>query len=162
MKATHPIVAVSLACLVGCSTQTQKAVRSDHQQQQQSLRPIADLSTQIAPGRCRIVGTLVGIDSTLEKGGPCSKAPCRGTVRVDSVLGYGAAFGNPIAVNEQINVRFAFTLAATTKDLFPTMTAQLPGLHIGAKFQTDLESQSELGDGKRPFPYLVQDYKTLK
>ena len=46
--------------------------------------------------------------------GPCSKPPCRATVLVDSVLGYGSSFGAPLAAGRSIRAEFTFTLAATT------------------------------------------------
>jgi len=154
------ILLVVLACCMACSAQTDKTMR-DERQQRPNIKPTVERQTQIAPGRCRIVGTLVEIDSTLDTGGPCSKAPCRGIVRVDSILGYGSAFGNPISLNAKINVKFAFTLAPTTRDLFPNMTVQLPGLYIGASFKTDLESQNDMGVGERHYFYLVQGYTKL-
>jgi hypothetical protein len=162
MKALRLLSLVMLACLAGCSAHTENSVQKDHRQQRENPNPNSDQQSRIAPGRCRIVGTLMEIDSTLENGGPCSMAPCRGIVRVDSVLGYGAAFGIPIAVHERVNVRFAFTLAPTTKALFPTMTEELPGLQVGARFQTDLESQNGPGMSRQRFPYVVEDYKRLK
>jgi hypothetical protein len=161
MNWVRSIAAIALACFMACSAQTDRATRSEGRLQQSTQMPIVDRQVRIAPGRCRIVGTLVAIDSVLEKGGPCSKAPCRGFVRVDSVLGYGAAFGNPVAVSERVDVRFAFTLAPMSKELFPNMTEQLPGLQIGTRFQADLESQNEFGNGERRVSYLVQEYKKL-
>jgi hypothetical protein len=150
-------VAMALAGLAACASQTDKSVR----QETQKLRPISEQGERIAPGKCRIVGTIVAIDSTMEATGPCSKAPCRAVVRVDSVLGYGSAFGNPVALQGQIPVRFAFTLAPTTKDLFPNMTDRFPGLALGSRFQTDLESAVEMkSTGGRPW-YLVYDYRRL-
>ncbi len=161
MNLIRSIVTVALACFMACSAQTDKTTRSEGRHQQGIQTPIGEREVRIAPGRCRIVGTLVSIDSTLEKGGPCLKAPCRGFVRVDSVLGYGAAFGNPVAVNERIDVRFAFTLAPTSRELFPNMTKQLPGLQVGTRFQADLESQNEFGNSERRVSYLVHDYERL-
>ncbi len=145
--------------LLACAAQTDKSVRGEDQRQK--LRPIAEQQTRIAPGKCRIIGTLMAIDSTMEDSGPCSKAPCRATVRVDSVLGYGSAFGNPVSLNARIAVRFAFTVAPTTKDLFPNMTNRLPGLQVGSTFQTDLESQIEMRSAGTQSWYLVYDYKRL-
>ncbi len=117
--------------------------------------------SKVPPGHCRIIATLLGVDSTLEAAGPCSQAPCRATVRVDSVLAYGAAFSNPLAVHARINVRFAFTVGPTTKELFPTMTDRLPGIRIGNRFQTDLESREEMqSEGHTPL-YLIYTYTLL-
>lgn len=157
-----PLVVFVLAMsLFACSAQTDKTVRNEQTGNQGYRQSIPPQHSAIAPGRCRILGTLVGVDSTLEGGGPCSKAPCRGFVRVDSILGYGSAFGKPLVVTKVVNVRFAFTLAATTKDLFPTMTERLPGLEVGARFQADLESQNEIGSGGRNTSYAIQEYQKI-
>ena len=161
MKAKPLIAIVVASCLLACSAKVDKSTQGENQRQHVQQMPIADQQSHIAPGHCRIVGTIVSIDSTLEERGPCSKAPCRAIVRVDSVLGYGSAFGNPIAVGAQIPVRLAFTLAPTTKELFPNMTERLPGLKVGAKFQTDLEARNEMGTGERRSSYLIQDYEKL-
>jgi hypothetical protein len=161
MKARLLIVFVAASCMAACSAQVDKSVQEKNQRQQSNQVPIADQQTRIAPGRCRIVGTIVSIDSTLDEKGPCSRAPCRAIVRVDSILGYGSSFGNPIALSKQISVRFAFTIAPTTSDLFPNAMEQLPGLQVGARFQTDIESQNEVGMSGRHSSYLIQDYKKL-
>ena len=90
----------------------------------------------IAPNRCRLIGTVAAIDSTYKPVNPddsCAKAPCRATVRVESVLGYGPAFPQPLANGQLIPVTFAFTLSPT-QNLLPNMTSSYPGLGVGAKF----------------------------
>ncbi len=154
----RPILAViAVTALAACASQTDKTVREE------GLSPklVADQGERIAPGKCRIVGTVVAIDPSLESGGPCSKAPCRAVVRVDSILGYGSAFGNPLALQAQIPVRFAFTLERTSKDLFPNMTDQYPGLAIGSRFQTDIESAVEMQSAGGRSSYTVYGYKRL-
>ncbi len=152
-------VIVLLFGLGACSAQSDKTMRND---EQQLGRPSAEGQLRIAPGRCRIVGTIASIDSAMEASGPCSKAPCKALVEVDSILGYGSAFGNPIALHGRIEVHFAFTLAPTTKDLFPNMSASLPGLSVGSKFQTDLESRIEMQPSGGRTAYLVYDYRKIK
>jgi hypothetical protein len=159
MKLFYVLLSFLVAGLMSCSDQTKKAVRDEDQHR--PAKPTADQNIRISPGKCRIVGTLVSVDPTMDKEGPCSKAPCRGTVRVDSILGYGSAFGNPIATNTQIQVRFAFTVAPTSEDLFPNMTERLPGLNVGSHFQADLESQIEMNKGAQSPTYLVYDYRKL-
>lgn len=156
------LIACFLAISVmDCSTRIGKTEQTEDQTQHKNAGQAFANGKQIAPGHCRIIGTLVAVDSTLENEGPCSKAPCRGVVRVDSVIGYGSSFANPVAVAQRIDVRFAFTIAATTEELFPNMTDRLPGLHIGERFQTDLESRNEISlDGRRQ-PYLVHFYEVL-
>ncbi len=158
MKVSLSFLVLGLICLLGCSARTEKSALDENQQDHGQ---VIERGTQIAPGKCRMIGTLVAIDSTLERSGPCSKAPCKGIVRVDSILGYGSAFGNPIAVNGQLEVRFAFTVAPTTSGLFPNVTQVLPGLQLGTKFQTDIESQNEPSIGERRSSYVIEDYKRL-
>jgi hypothetical protein len=82
-------------------------------------------------------------------------------VLVDSILGYGSAFGNPIAAGRQINVRFEFTTAPTTKALFPTMDVRLPGVSVGTRIRTDLESRLEMGDSGGGTGYAIHGYEIL-
>jgi hypothetical protein len=154
-------VLITVSILLGCSAHTEKSVRNDQRTDSKQPGVISAQESRVPPGHCRIIGTLVGIDSTLVHGGPCSKAPCRGLVRVDSILGYGSAFGSPLALKEEINVHFAFTLAATSKDLFPNMTERLPGLEIGARFEADVESRNEPGMGERRASYIIQEYTKM-
>lgn len=65
----------------------------------------------VPPGQCRIVGTIVVVDPALsgDSNDPCSKAPCKATVRVDMVEGYGMGFEERIG-NREIEVKFAGTL----------------------------------------------------
>ncbi len=101
-----------------------------------------DRTIQISPGHCRIVGTIVSIDSVLDKDvprDPCSIEPCNANVRVDSVIGYGNAFP-PLSPGNIIEVHFYFTLAPTTKDLFPDLTEFLPGLQAGSTFTGDIDA----------------------
>lgn len=153
------IFALALGGFVGCAAKTDRTERD--QKQEDARKPIAEQGVRIAPGHCRIIGTLTFIDTTLEETGPCSKAPCRAIVRVDSILGYGSAFSNPVAMKAQVAVRFAFTLSPTTTELFPNMTERLPGLQVGSKLQTDIESRQEMGTtGNRP-TYLIYNYRKL-
>lgn len=116
----------------------------------------------IPPNTCRIVGTIVGIDSTLERSNssdPCSKVPCRAAVRVDSILGYGQAFGRPLSRGEKISVKFVFTLSPT-KDLIPNMSEFYPGLHVGSIFLANVESTiGTMGDKSNALGFLVYGYK---
>lgn len=155
------IVSLAASTLFGCAAQQQQASRGEENASLSQHRVVSDRPSTVAPGRCRIVGTLVAVDSTLEQSGPCSKAPCRGTVRVDSVLGYGSAFGNPLAPGNAISVHFAFTLSFTSEELFPTMTQRLPGLAVGSKFQADVESRLTPAPGQEGGSYVIQGYQKL-
>ncbi len=153
-----------LACclLLACSARVSKTEQGETQSTQEK-NPAAQIQpARISPGHCRIIGTLVGVDSTLDVSGPCSKAPCRATIRVDSVLGYGAAFPKPIAVNSQIEVRFAFTVGPTTNELFPNLTERFPGVQLGNKFKTDVEAREAMGAANHGPFYTIYAYELLK
>ena len=160
---TSKILMLSLVLVlaVGCSDQTKKTVK-DETAPDKNLprRPDMDQQVVVAPQRCRIVGTLVGINQELlkEGNGPCSKVPCRGVVRIDSILGYGSSFGNPLAIGQRVNIHFAFTLAPTTKELFPNMTETYPGLEVNSRFQADVESMPDMNTPTDRVLYQVYGY----
>src|SRR5512135_3353036 len=99
MKSTKTLTAclsfLSLVVLAGCAARADRTTRDDKPQEKGI--PTGEQGLRISPGHCRIIGTVIFIDTALASSGPCSKAPCRTIVRVDSVLGYGSAFGNPVA-----------------------------------------------------------------
>lgn len=154
-----------LVLVAGCSDQTKKTVKEETAPDKNlPRRPDMDQQVIVAPQRCRIVGTLVGINQDLlkEGNGPCTKVPCRGIVRIDSILGYGSAFGNPLAIGQRVHMHFAFTLAPTTKDLFPNMTETYPGLDINSRFQADVESVPEMNTSADIVRYRVYGYVRLQ
>ncbi len=118
-------------------------------------------NNNIAPGHCRIAGTIVSIDSTLDKSSakdPCSRKPCNAVVRVDSILGYGSAFP-PLLTGNLIQIHFYFTLSATTKDLFPNMTEFYPGLTVGSSFIGDIEMVIRLNENNKTNRYAIYGYR---
>jgi len=91
--------------------------------------------SDISPGTAKIVGTITEIEPVSDTGnltGPCSKAPCIALVKVSSAV-YGAAFPQ-IATGKEVRIKFLFTLEKTTKDLFPNMEEEYPGLKVGDEF----------------------------
>lgn len=91
--------------------------------------------SEIPPGHAQLVGViskieLISDDASLT--GPCSKAPCIALVKVTSAV-YGASFPQ-LVMNKDIRVKFQFTLEKTTKDLFPNMKEEYPGLKEGQEF----------------------------
>ncbi len=121
-------------------------------------------SSSIPPGYCRIKGTIFRIDSTLDTNdnSPCSKAPCIALVRVDSVLGYGAGFGS-INTGAEINLKFAFTLGPTTKELFPNLSDRLPGLDLSSSFIADIKRINSINNtgAENKKIFLVYGYTKL-
>lgn len=90
---------------------------------------------KIPPGHARIVGEIVKIEPVMKSddpNDPCSKAPCIAMVKVKGAE-YGAGFPT-LNMNENIKVKFQFTLVPTSKDLFPNMEEKYPGLIEGQAF----------------------------
>ena len=115
--------------------------------------------SDIPPGHAQIVGVVSKIEPVSDDAnltGPCSKAPCIALVKVNSAV-YGASF--PLLVmNENIKVKFNFTLNKTTKDLFPNMKEEYPGLNEGQEF-TALVSHVETMDENAP-QFQIYAYET--
>ncbi len=139
--------------------QTTSATKSVKQNQ------LISISEQnLSPNHARINATLIYINPVLMPGdtsNPCSKAPCKAKLRVNEVLGYGSSFGNPLSSGDTIYTTFMFTTHATTKDLFPAFKEFYPGVKVGDKIQTDLESRLGMGGGGS-VSYFVYGYKILK
>jgi hypothetical protein len=93
----------------------------------------------IPPGTCRLVGRVVAVlpQKDPDKQAPCGRVPCRARVRIERLLGYGAAFHPPLAEGQEIQVYFTFTLSPTGK-YFPELASPLPGLKAGSLFEADM------------------------
>ncbi|NNJ53442.1 MAG: hypothetical protein HKP17_09740 [Ignavibacteriaceae bacterium] len=92
-------------------------------------------NSDISPGTAKIVGTITEIDPVTDTGnlsGPCSKAPCIALVKVTSAI-YGSAFPQ-FTFGKEVRIKFLFTLKKTTKELFPNMEEEYPGLKVGDEF----------------------------
>ena len=70
---------------------------------------------------------------------------------------YGAAFPS-FTKDEEIRIKFLFTLEKTTKDLFPNMEETYPGLKVGQEF-TALVSYMEYIDESAP-TFQIYSYET--
>jgi len=115
--------------------------------------------SDVSPGTAKIVGTITEIEPVSDTGnlsGPCSKAPCIGLVKVSSAV-YGAAFPQ-IAMGNEVRIKFLFTLEKTTKDLFPNMEEEYPGLKVGDEF-TAVVAHVENIDETAPI-FQVYGYET--
>ncbi|MBM2841323.1 MAG: hypothetical protein HW412_1851 [Bacteroidetes bacterium] len=129
----------------------------------QNKREPAGITQQvpIPPNNCRVVATVESIDKSLQsadKDGPCSKAPCSATIKIDSVIGYGSAFPGTLAGGERVNVKFALTLSPTAR-LFPDVTPALPGLDVGDKFEANINGSVSMGEKKPSFTVYGYDKK---
>lgn len=121
-------------------------------------------SQSVSPNHARIIATVIYINPVLMPGDstdPCSKVPCKTRLRIEKVLGIGPAFGNPKAAGDSIYATFMFTTHETTKDLFPVMKEFYPGVKVGDKIQTEIESRVGMG-GSGSVSYFVYGYKVLK
>lgn len=143
--ATVPVVLVLVASCTASRT-------DDNTEATDRGLPSPVTAEPVAPGHCRIVGTIVevqGPDRGAASGEPCSKFPCSATVLVDSVLGYGSAFPGALAARQVIEVRFQYTLAPS-REAFPKETFSLPGLSPGQRFRADVSGFEEmLAPGER-------------
>ena len=108
-----------------------------------------DAGPQIPPGTCRIVGKILAIlpDRDPNRQTPCGQVPCRALVRVQRVLGYGAAFQPPLSQGQEIKIYFTFTLSPTGK-YFPELTKPLPGLQVNSLFEADITGPPEPGNNQ--------------
>jgi hypothetical protein len=91
--------------------------------------------SDISPGTAIITGTITEIEPISDDAndsGPCSKAPCIALVKVSSAE-YGASFPQ-LVMGKDIRVKFLFTLEKTTKEMFPNMEEEYPGLEVGQEF----------------------------
>lgn len=122
--------------------------------------PVQDL---IPPNTCRARATIIAIDTSFTHGSPtdpCSKFHCRGTVRIDAVQGYGSSFVRPLSVGETVPMTFVYTLAPT-RNVYPEMKPELPGLSLGSSFVADIEA-GEMGIGGAPVVFTVRTYTLSK
>ena len=98
----------------------------------------------VPPDHCRVTMTVLSIDPTLgssKPDDPCAKAPCNASVRIDEVIGYGAAFPTPLAAGDVVDVHFAFT-TGPTKSIFPELTLPFPGVEKGTQLTADLRAEA--------------------
>jgi len=155
--------------LLTCGGAGQKTAADSKKSGGETVQP--GLPEKIAPGTCRIIGTITGIDPALtsaDPGNPLSKAPGIARVRVDSIIGYGSAFGNPLSAGNEITVLFKFTLSPT-KDILPGMTKRYPGLSMNTTFRADVEPVQETPAGEElpdsiwgKCRYAVYGYEVIK
>ena len=104
---------------------------------------------RIPPGSCRLVAKVISVLPDLEpdKTTPCGQVPCRAVVQIINILGYGSAFGQPLAQGQEIKVYFHFTLGPTAR-FFPELTTPLPGLRPGSVFRADVTKAGDGAPGK--------------
>lgn len=121
------------------------------------------LPDYVSPNSCRINGTVVGIDDISEKTGPCSAEPCVAKVKINNVIETGSSFRKPLIKGDTIKIKFEFTLAKTTKALFPTLNYILPGLSLGNNFIGDVETLLVIQSNSStpPIEYRIFNYNKI-
>jgi len=153
MKIKNIIPVIFSLYLIGCassSTATRDEIYSNK---------------NIPPGLCRISATIIKIDSTLlgnSENDPCSKAPCTAWVKIGKIIGYGAGSA-VLNSGDTIKTKFAFTLNPTTKETFPALKVNLPGLTEGSSFVADIQLiPNNPSNPKREKAYLIYGYKKIE
>ena len=117
------------------------------------------IESKIPPGHAKIVGIIIEIEPVTDSSNlndPCSKTPCIAIVKVSSAVN-GAAFP-PFSKDDEIRIKFLFTLEKTTKELFPDMKETYPGLKVGQEF-TALVAHIENIDETAP-KFQIYSYET--
>lgn len=118
-----------------------------------------NISASVSPNACKIIGTVIRIDSVLsvDTASPCSKVPCSAVVRVEEVISCGVGFGSRLNNGNEIEIYFALTLSPINNELFPNLDLKLPGLKVGSKFMAEVESRKM--PMKKGMAFLVYDYR---
>ena len=132
----------------------------------QAKRNVQQMQKEIIPaGFCRVMGTVVEIDSSLLSDistDPCAKAPCRVKLRIDQILGYGSGFSQPMIAGSVIETFFAYS-TADTRGLVKNLQHHFPGVQVGTVIQTDLSKKAQtLGQPSlKPIIYKVYGYQVI-
>ena len=144
-RATLLLLAVLAMTILACRSSEEST--SDAKEVSDLQKP-PDPGPGVPPGHCRIVGSIVSVDSVLSTDGndPCSKTPCTATVKVEEIVGYGSGFTAALGKGSEVRVRFQYTLSPSS-EIFPGMSPGLPGLKNGSKFQADIKSGPSLTSG---------------
>ncbi len=136
-----PLVAVLIA---SCSSSRQEQSAAETSEKEKAM---VSEGQRIPPNHCRVVATIVSVKSDLKGASekdPCGKAPCMAVVKIDSVIGYGSAFGTSLMPGKEVEVRFTLTLSPT-KEILPEVTPALPGLTVGSSFEANIRSAATAG-----------------
>ena len=124
--------------------------------------PLQQQSKSLPSNTCRVLATVYQLNDPTQQANlsaPCDKAPCFGKLRIDSVIGYGAAFPRPISPGDSLAVRFMYT-AGMTGIMWPELHRDLPGLSIGDTFKVDIlgvNVMSRNGSPKTEFRIYVYE-----
>ncbi|MCL5030911.1 MAG: hypothetical protein M1480_18035 [Bacteroidetes bacterium] len=118
----------------------------------------------IPPGQCRVEAQVMKIDSLLSGNSgndPCSKSPCIAWIKIKNIIGYGAG-SSTLNIGDTLKTKFAFTLAPTTKEIFPKLIENLPGLTEGSSFEADIQLlPSNPSSKNKEKIYLIYGYERI-
>jgi len=152
--------------LSSCSAKKKESAQMEESAQVKSLKESYErdrdkFSKRILAGKCRISATVVSIDPQIysdDPDQPCSKAPCRATIRVDEILGYGAGFNKTLGIGQELAVHFVFSLSPS-QEVSRQLQLDLPGLQEGSRFIADLESAPVPGEEEEIFSIYRYELK---
>ncbi len=151
---------LSLGLILGCGSS--KIIAEKNSGEKEVQRPPAQ-SKKIPPGQCMIAGTVISVDSTLDKYSskdPCSINPCKAVVRVDSIIGYGSSFP-PLQKRTSIDLYFYFTLGPTDKNLFPNLKEFYPGLKTGDTFTGNIIVRHTMNSNSKLKQFAIYGYQRI-
>ncbi len=87
----------------------------------------------------------------------CEKVACTAYLEVERLESVGRFFDYSFAEGDKIGAYFTFSLAKTTKELFPNSEVDYPGLSEGDRIKAYILIQSPVSG----FPYTVDHYEIL-
>lgn len=99
------------------------------------------IEISVRSGYCRIIGTVVEINPariSTDPRDPCSRGPCRGRVRIESIVEVGDNFPPLLFDEEDIVVMTFASSLAPIDDTFNGLRISYPGLHVNSRFRADV------------------------
>jgi len=153
LRSRHmPFLLAGVMAISSCSASRQNPNDAHPDPQRSVFGRVALSGLQIPPNTCRIVATLLVVDTaSRDRQGPCADAPCFGLIRIDTVIGYGSAFPHPLSAGQIARTRFSAPLQprdSRNQQLIP-----------GSRFQADAETVSgPAGSAGDSSALMVQRY----
>ena len=117
-----------------------------------SSKPQFPTKAPIPPGKCRVIGQIIRIDTARKSArpqAPCGKEPCWAQVKIVQILGYGAGFTTPLGVNRVVPVYFRAGLKGKIRSADKQTSVRI--LTTGSIFQADLEIEERPSGQKSQF-----------
>ncbi len=143
---------------LGCSGMPKSQPRGPKPPSPMFQKPQSENSRRIPPGQCRIEATIIGVDTT-NAAAPsnvlCPKFPCKVVIRVDRIIGMGAAFPAVIDRGDRLPVIVVLP-PASGKEGGPGGTGS--SLKLGTIIRANLDVKPLLGGGNE---YRIESYRIL-